>query len=322
MTAKTNHNTKSPRKPLTRHRNNSNGGADTGAKNRPMESSKEESSTFFVSIKNEHKYMTMLIQLLEEQLELLEDKKAADFNLMYDIMHYLDHFPDQFHHPKEDLMLSLVVKRDPSMKKAVRQIEKEHAQLRAQGKKAFNALKSAIGDYSTTKKQKIASLCNDYVASLKTHMHKEEKDILPYAKDLLDINDWQEIATQFAPVKDPLFGPKVQEPYNKLYDQIKDRFDKAAEEVTLVEFIGISAIMESIEPLSNGFEEIGTIIKEKSKEAYKKNVRCYKTLLRAQTRDRSDYIVLPVNCALDTLDCFVEGLAGISSVLRKTKDEV
>jgi hemerythrin-like domain-containing protein len=62
----------------------------------------------------EHANFDMLLELLEGQLDLFHDGKSPDYALMLDIMFYMTHYPDAFHHPREDLAFARIGEREPS----------------------------------------------------------------------------------------------------------------------------------------------------------------------------------------------------------------
>ena len=43
---------------------------------------------------------------------LCENGDESDYQLMKDIMHYMRHYPDLFHHPREDVLFGELVRND------------------------------------------------------------------------------------------------------------------------------------------------------------------------------------------------------------------
>ena len=54
-------------------------------------------------LQSEHTDFAKLLDLLEAQIGLFHRGEQPDYNLMLDIFYYMTHYPDRFHHPKEDL---------------------------------------------------------------------------------------------------------------------------------------------------------------------------------------------------------------------------
>ena len=66
-----------------------------------------------VTLSDEHRYLSLLLETLEEQLNATELTAAADFFLIQDIVHYMHEYTDAVHHPTEDLMFDKLVQRNP-----------------------------------------------------------------------------------------------------------------------------------------------------------------------------------------------------------------
>ncbi|MBT8078219.1 MAG: hypothetical protein KJO31_06560 [Gammaproteobacteria bacterium] len=61
--------------------------------------------------------MTKLLDLMDHLFKQIQDGHAPDFRLLHDIGGYLSGYPDQVHHPKEDLIYRRLRKSDPQSKK-------------------------------------------------------------------------------------------------------------------------------------------------------------------------------------------------------------
>ena len=63
----------------------------------------------------EHTGFAHLLDLLEKKLVAFHTGERPDYDLMLDILQYLGHFPDRYHHPREDIAFDCLVKREPGM---------------------------------------------------------------------------------------------------------------------------------------------------------------------------------------------------------------
>ena len=61
---------------------------------------------------SEHRYMHALLDILEQQVEKLQPGRIADYPLMLDVVDYLSRYPDQYHHPREDLLFASLARND------------------------------------------------------------------------------------------------------------------------------------------------------------------------------------------------------------------
>ena len=66
-----------------------------------------------VTLSDEHRYLSLLLDTLEEQLQLTDLTAPGDFFLIQDIVHYMYEYTDVVHHPTEDLMFEKLLQRNP-----------------------------------------------------------------------------------------------------------------------------------------------------------------------------------------------------------------
>jgi hemerythrin-like domain-containing protein len=52
-----------------------------------------------VTLSDEHRYLGLLLDTLEDQLQLTDLTAPGDFFLIQDIVHYMDEYTDEVHHP-------------------------------------------------------------------------------------------------------------------------------------------------------------------------------------------------------------------------------
>jgi diacylglycerol O-acyltransferase len=52
-----------------------------------------------MAIADEHKYVSRLMNLLDDEADVLSEGKRAEMECMADILNYITHYPDQYHHP-------------------------------------------------------------------------------------------------------------------------------------------------------------------------------------------------------------------------------
>ena len=73
--------------------------------------------------------MATLMKLLAGQLELLEQGDEVDARVLYETLHYMIHYPDAFHHPREDLVYQRAGELDSKLADSVDTLQREHDYL-------------------------------------------------------------------------------------------------------------------------------------------------------------------------------------------------
>jgi hemerythrin-like domain-containing protein len=167
----------------------------------------------------EHVNFANLLDLLEVQLDRFSRGKAPDYELMLDIMFYMTHYPDVLHHPKEDLAFARLAQRDASARPIVDGLAKQHARLKHDGDALVIALDDIVNG-SITSREHVEAPGRAYIEAFRSHMDKEEAEILPLAAKPLYREDWVAIEAAIRQLDDPVFGKTRDERYAALRRQI------------------------------------------------------------------------------------------------------
>jgi hemerythrin-like domain-containing protein len=178
----------------------------------------------------EHVNFARLLNLLEAELDLFHKGDSPNYELMLDIMFYMTHYPDVLHHPREDLAFAKIKKADKSAGPTVDKLAEQHEQLRKMGDALVGGL-SDIVNGSISSRESVETPGRAYVASFRSHMRTEEKEILPMAAKLLRERDWSEIKVAIQHIDDPIFGEIAEKRYAAIHKQIA-RQAKAAKGAT------------------------------------------------------------------------------------------
>ncbi len=163
-------------------------------------------------LKREHENFRKLLNLLETQLDLFHRGEQPDYQLMADILHYMTRYPDCFHHPREDVIFSYLMERDPLAAQTVEELARQHRVIAESGARLHENLQSVIVG-ALTSRQTIEAPGLLYVTYYRTHMDKEESDLFVLAEKLLCDDDWKNINDRTLSAPDPIFGTSIEERY-------------------------------------------------------------------------------------------------------------
>jgi len=167
----------------------------------------------------EHVNFGRLLGLLETQLDSFHRGESPDYELMLDIMYYMTHYPDQIHHPKEDLAFARIVARDPGMRAAVDELLRQHEWLRESGAELERVLDDIVNG-SVVARDRLENSARAYLAGFRAHVLKEESEVFPAAARVLTAADWTAINGATAHRDDPLFGKATERRYAALQRHI------------------------------------------------------------------------------------------------------
>ncbi len=167
----------------------------------------------------DHRNMRQLLDIIEEELDAYQQGRVPDFEILHLILDYTLNYPEISHHPREDAIYALLLRRDPAGAAAVGNLIEEHRQLSALTQRVAAALGIVERDVELPREW-LNSLVREYLARSRAHMAAEEQHFFPRALASLSDEDWAEIDAKLHPLVDPLFGGRVAEDYLWLHQRI------------------------------------------------------------------------------------------------------
>lgn len=165
----------------------------------------------------EHRNFERLLEVMEQQLDLFHRGEHPNYELMLDIVYYMTHYPDCFHHPHEDIAFAQMAKYGAVA--AVDQSNHQHRVIAKAGK-ALQAQLDAVVTGVMLPWAQVEEPARSYVEYFRRHMRREEHTLFPLARELLTDADWAAIDAQLPKAVDPLLGGNVEKRYRMLQLQI------------------------------------------------------------------------------------------------------
>jgi hemerythrin-like domain-containing protein len=145
-----------------------------------------------------------------------------DFVLLGAMVHYIDTFMEEFHHPKEDAYLfKLLGSRYPGAARLLDRLRQEHES----GSVKLRQLREALTRYQHGSRREFpefAALAADFAVFHWEHMQLEENELLPLATRHLTDADWDAVDAAFLGHTDPLLGAEQGNQYRDLFRRIVD----------------------------------------------------------------------------------------------------
>lgn len=179
-------------------------------------------STAIGTIRSEHRSLAAVINNMKAVLqEVRAGRMVMDYPLFWSMVHYIDVFPNRFHHPKEDDWLFARLKlRTSDANALIDELQAQH-----QGEAAvLGELRRWLGNTEAGVEGSFdgfEAAVNEYANFTWKHLRCEEHDLLPLAEKHLLESDWADIAAAFAQNQDPLSGhPSDGQVFNDLFRAI------------------------------------------------------------------------------------------------------
>jgi hemerythrin-like domain-containing protein len=154
---------------------------------------------------DEHRSIAEVLGCLDHQTKIFESGEQPDYDVVLAAIDYFEEFPQQFHHPKEDLIYQRLCARSTQAAADVGDLAKAHEQLRAHFVKFSAAIREVLVE-GELPRDSVAGWVHDFIDRQRRHMAMEEAIFFPAAESALTAQDWQELAMAAPKDADPLRG--------------------------------------------------------------------------------------------------------------------
>ncbi len=293
---------KSPGAASGRQSRKQQGGVDKKTPEQPM----------MKTLRAEHRHIATVMQLFSEQLQAIEAGDSVDPHVVFEIMEYMATWPDRYHHPREDLIYSRVAELDEKTADEVDTLQRDHDQTAERGRKLLKDIESwREGDVSGST---IVKRGREYISHTYEHMNIEEKVVFPHIESVLTLEDWRELAEddELRAISLPVFGPRVQREFRSMARRLRRSVRRGVEHGAVVEWVGIEALMESIEVLSLAYDSARSAAQEHWEKA----------LTESKELFRESPVSAPLRCSLNNLKVGYKLLGDVAKISREVFDDL
>lgn len=172
-------------------------------------------------LREDHRNMSIMLDLLSQQIDHIGSGERPDYELIHDIMRYMTIYSDAVHHPKEDMLYSTMRTERPELAEGLDRVGPEHRDIAVAGEALRNDVEAVASGAAVTRECLVKD-ATAYVRTLRKHMAWEEEDLFRRAKDLIrdekdmfiDISNFDQL--------DPVFGPAREHSFENLLRNIKN----------------------------------------------------------------------------------------------------
>jgi hemerythrin-like domain-containing protein len=175
----------------------------------------------------EHINLNRLLDILENHCRTLEQQGQPNFPLVLEVIDYINHYADIYHHPREDALYVFFSGRDPLLDEAQMFCTAEHQRMRTETHTLLDVLDGILNDASVIPMDKIANQLLEFVHQQRAHLAFEERRIFPAIDRLATEEDWAILAKELPQPIDPLFGERQADQYRVLYKEMVFDLQKA-----------------------------------------------------------------------------------------------
>ena len=252
----------------------------SGSRDRGDDSHKKELPRVLRCLFDEHRHLNSLMGALERKARQKGKLKAGDYYLLRDIAGYLHDYPDGVHHPTENLLFEILLRREPDRRQAVAGLRRDHQCVAAETQGLLDLLDQAIDEPSREVERSVRQSCLDFAQHQRNHMQFENQKLFPAAIEALSQADWKQIEAHFAAVEDPLFGRVVGNSHRLLYEYLVHPAGKVKERFSVSRLFSLERLIMTAEVLEKGtdswcarLKDLGGDLSEETRSTVAKSLK-------------------------------------------------
>jgi acetyl esterase/lipase/hemerythrin-like domain-containing protein len=204
---------------------------------------------------SEHGYISALLDRLEQEASKLEPGKVPDYALLLEVIDYLTHYPDQFHHPREDLLFDSLLHSDPEFEARLSRLQREHQTLRRYNDDLFGELTDIAKGRPANRPELIRKL-GRFVRGYRQHIEYESREIFPRAHGTLGPSELKRLDARTRYIDDPIFGGSLHQRYHRLGRNLRATVDGIQSDLIAAELGAIESIVERLSELADSIAEL------------------------------------------------------------------
>jgi hemerythrin-like domain-containing protein len=167
----------------------------------------------------DHAQFARLMNLLERELGRFHEGIEPAFDLLIDLLDYIGNYADLVHHPAEDRLFQLLMRRTDEGREVMTSLLEQHGELATMTRK-FRQDLEAITQDAVIRRDSVEQKGRDYIELQRSHLKREEREIFPLLDQHLTPEDWAGVAADLD-VQDPLRDGRVLQRYQALYDYLE-----------------------------------------------------------------------------------------------------
>jgi hemerythrin-like domain-containing protein len=173
-------------------------------------------------LRDDHRNMSVILDLLEETADSAAAGDDPDFLLIEEIMRYMMVYADAVHHPKEDIIFGELQTHRPDLAEGLEDVPEDHWLIAALGTRLRSDVDAIIAGAAVRREQLVVDV-NQYVKRLRNHMHWEEDDLFPRVDKMIAEDSRGIDVGDSLRIKDPVFEPEIESAFRRVMAGLKDR---------------------------------------------------------------------------------------------------
>lgn len=180
----------------------------------------------YQQLREDHKNLVKVLDVLEREITLYDTREEPgsekpDVLLILDIMDYIQHYPERFHHPLEEAAFDYLNEHNMGDAEAIAAIRAEHKALEL-GSSKVRTLIDSINLGEAVSLNTLHDALTQFHAEQLDHLRREEKTVF---KDIHVLDDAasEDILARVEHRHDPLFAETATQQFDELLKYLGTR---------------------------------------------------------------------------------------------------
>lgn len=253
---------------------------------RPVADAEQALPDIIRALGDEHRYQARLLNLLERQVGLLNQRQVPDYQAMHGVMRYMTQFPDRFHHPKEDLVFEKIMLRDKAAAPKVKQLLQAHVDIIDKGQRLLEAIDHGRRGDAKADADVLRKSAHAYIGALRRHMDIEHLHMFPHAQKVLTAQDWADVDARMKPILDPVFEAEPAGDFKTLREAEGARPEPVPLGRLTAGLIEAAALIEAVATLIAGASKMHSHLNQHHRDVLHANRQMWRQLIRLLPLDQ------------------------------------
>ncbi|MEJ2694451.1 MAG: hemerythrin domain-containing protein, partial [Candidatus Thiodiazotropha sp.] len=139
----------------------------------------------------DHDNLSHLLDLLSAQLDALDAGHESDFDLKVEMLDYIEHYAEQYHHPAEEKINKLALGK-PGMgehQALLERVAREHEGLIGMARR-FRETLEGIVQGEVLRRDEVEIRGREFIALQRQHISLEDHELFPLLEGGLNEREW------------------------------------------------------------------------------------------------------------------------------------
>lgn len=181
---------------------------------------KSDTRQLLHELRDDHRNMAMILDILEATIESAAKGEDPDFELIDEIMRYMTVYPDAVHHPKEDIVYAELAEKHPELAEGLDDVPGDHREIASLGTRLREEVEAIIAGAAVRREHFMRDALN-YVERLREHMSWEESDLFMRVDKMIGEDSHLVHVGENLRIKDPVFELEVEAGFRRLLNSIE-----------------------------------------------------------------------------------------------------